>query len=147
MSEQVIISLVSTFGTIIVALIAMASPIVQNWVKYEIPKILGNKTEMKNALEKNIKLAEILDSFEALPGVKKAVLMETTNGGGIPRPGKGLYASIVIPVKWRWSWDKQALDAEYQQIVLDIYNNGSKKFDISSLSDDGLLKPLLYTKV
>jgi hypothetical protein len=103
---------------------------------------LRAKKSMQNALTSYSKLNELCQSFAQLPGIKKAVIVETKNNGGIPRPGCIIYSSINFPIEWRTTWSNQPLDEEYSNLVARLLMKGYLDFYTTELRPGQLLQGL-----
>ena len=119
----------------------------QGWVsKILVSKDKKDKDPILTALKGNLRLEELTSEFTKFPGVKKAVIVRTTNGGSIPVVGSSLYSSIAFPHVWAKTWNNQKLDPEYSKLVLDIYMNDYISFSVEDLDKDGLLVGLFESQ-
>lgn len=98
------------------------------------------------ALKGNIRLEELTSEFSKFPGIKKAVIVRTTNGGHIPVIGSTLYSSIAFPHVWAKTWYNQKLDPEYAKLVLEIYMKDYIGFSVDELDKEGLLLGLFESQ-
>jgi hypothetical protein len=129
-----IITLLGTALTGIVTL--LATPVGQKILAKRMPQRMGV------ALDAGPKLSDLCRKFVNFPGIKKAVIVQTNNGGGIPHPGSILYATITYPEEFRDNLKNQPLDAEHASYVAQAYKDGSCMIQTLDLKDDGLLKAL-----
>lgn len=132
-------------SAIIVAIISVVVALIQTSVGQKLIAdrlAKSNKKSMQNAVNNYSKLNEACQAFAQLPGVKKAVIVETKNNGGIPRPGCIIYSSINFPTEWRNTWQNQPLDNEYADLVAKLLREGEIEFGMDSLKSDELLKGL-----
>lgn len=109
-------------------------------------KSAANK-KFEAAIEKISKIYEVMNEIMVAADSSRVVLLRTTNGGGIPRPGCSLYSSIVYEVYSQDSepikllWQSQLLDESY----LDIISKTISKKEIAVRTKDlkhGMLKSL-----
>lgn len=141
MSDQIIIAIITSTASVVGTIIAASTKKGQNFTRYQLPKLLGRKSEMSIAIKNNIEIGKYLDLFETeIPGIRKAVIIEITNGGGIPRGGRPLYGTIVLPMRWRYAWDKQQLDEEYLSILEHLLEHKKYCFYTKDLVNEGTLQ-------
>lgn len=117
----------------------------KSWVNYQLPKLLpsilmGQKQKM---LLKILKINDILYAIESLDCVCRVSLIETKNGGGVPRAGGEVRGSIIMPHKWSKHLNNEILDSDMALIVLNTIANKQYSFNISSLRGDGFTKHFL----
>lgn len=139
----------STFiGILIAVIMALVGPVlvvlVTHWLQNR-SKRQSRKIHIK-AYEGNQKIDNILDEISSYPGVKKAVLIQNTNGGGIPQIGHPIYSSIISPQRWRKYWENQLIDREYEEITLKILKQGNFKIHFNNLKEGSLLKTIFRTQ-
>lgn len=118
----------------------MNSPAIQAYITKLLTK--PNPKPMESALSAYSRLNQLCQEFAKLPGIKKGVIVETKNNGGIPRPGCIIYSSINFPEEWRSTWHNQPLDNEYADLLLRIFTEKDVEFYTAELKGDGLLKSL-----
>jgi hypothetical protein len=147
------LGVLTLLGTVVAALIAGVISLLeknkdaQGWVsKILVSKDKKDSDPILTALTGNIKLEELTSEFTKFPGVKKAVIVRTTNGGSIPVVGSTLYSSIAFPHVWAKTWNNQKLDPEYSKLVLDVYMNDYISFSMDELDKDGLLVTLFNSQ-
>ena len=82
-------------------------------------------------------------------GSKRILLLKTTNGGGLPSPGKVLYATIVAEVSQegdsfghvlRAEWQNRLIDHEYIRMLEKVYTDGSVINTVSEMPEHSMLK-------
>lgn len=132
----------STIYTVIVALIGgiftlLNSPTFQKWIDRKL-----NKDSLLKSLKANTKLNRLLLDFYDFPGIRKAVIMQTNNGGGIPRPGCVIYSSVTYPEDRREEWQNQPISTEFAERLSELYTTKEICFDVSSLQEGGDLRNL-----
>lgn len=138
-------SIATVVGTLLTGIVAgvfgfMNSPAIQNWITKILTK--PNPKPMESALTAYSRLNQLCQEFAKLPGIKKGVIVETKNNGGIPRPGCIIYSSINFPEEWRSTWHNQPLDNEYADLLLRIFTEKDVEFFTKDLNSDGILKGL-----
>ena len=148
-----VIGIIGVISGIVVAVIAGIFSLLKENKDAQniISKILVSKDKKEVdpvlvTLQGNIKLEELTSEFTKFPGVKKAVIVRTTNGGSIPVIGSPLYSSIAFPHVWSKTWNNQKLDPEYSKLVLDLYINDYISFSVDELDADGLLVGLFNSQ-
>lgn len=138
-------SILTVIGTITTGFIAgvfafINSPAMQTWITTNLLK--PKPKPMGSALSAYSRLNALTQEFAKLPGIKKGVIVETKNNGGIPRPGCIIYSSINFPEEWRKTWHNQPLDDEYADLLYELFVDGEISFYTKDLKDNGLLKGL-----
>lgn len=123
------------------SLLTYLIPPVKGWVNYGLGKIFPSLFigEKKKVFQKILKMNDILYSIEALPNVKKAVLIETKNGGGIPKAGSEVRGTIVMPHRWNESFNNEVIDREYANVILNILNNKQYSYNVSDIPDGTMM--------
>lgn len=124
--------------------VVLSTPVGQTILARIIPKKPSVKpTNYEVALLNNELISKLLDEdFLKLAGIRKAVIVESKNGGGIPTPGSPLFSSIVLPYKWSSTWWNQLLDREYSKFILHLLQKQYVEINIEELDHNGLLYPL-----
>jgi hypothetical protein len=120
------------------SLLTYLLPPVKNWVNYKLGRMLPSLFvgEKKKVFQQILKLNDIIYSIEALPNVKKAVLIETKNGGGIPKAGSEVRGTVVMPHKWNEFFNNQVIDREYAHIILQTLDKKYFSYNVSDLPKD-----------
>lgn len=132
--------LASMLAPIIAGVFALlATPVGQKYLTTKVFKHHEHK-QMGAALDAGMHLSELCRKFVQFPGIKKAAIIQTNNGGGIPHPGCVLYATITYPEEYRDNLKNQALDAEYSRFVSETFKEGHTIVVTKELGGDGLLK-------
>lgn len=125
--------------SILIALIsAIIGPVVILWVNKMIEKnkkLATRKNHIK-AYEENRALSQLLENLSILPGVRKAVIIKNTNGGGIPKLGNPIYSSIISPTQWSSSWNHQLTDIQFANLTLDLLSEGKLWIKTNELDSD-----------
>ncbi len=144
------IGTITIIGGILAAVVAGVFSFLEknNGAQNFVANLFKNKDNdpILTALKGNLRLEELTSEFSKFPGVKKAVIVRTTNGGSIPVIGSTLYSSIAFPHVWAKTWNNQKLDPEYSKLVLDIYMKDYISFNIDELDKDGLLVGLFESQ-
>lgn len=139
-TTPVITLLASSLTAIIAGVFALlATPAGQKFLVEKVFKHHDPK-QMGEALVAGPMLNELGRKFINFPGIKKAVIVQTNNGGGIPHVGCVIYASINWPEEYRQNLRNQPLDAEYSEFIAKTFKEGSCLIETKNLADHGLLK-------
>lgn len=139
-STPVITLLASTLAALVAGVFALlATPVGQKFLTEKVFKHHDPK-QMGAALDAGAKLSELCRKFINFPGIKKASIIQTNNGGGIPHPGCVLYATLTYPEEFRDNLRNQPLDAEYSAFVSETYKEGQAMIITSELREGGLLR-------
>ena len=106
---------------------------------WEARKIKRLKKSLLNSYSETERELRILDKMTILPGVRRAVIIQNTNGGGIPKLGSPIYSTIIAPEKWNSNWDKQLINQEFAEIIIKLLENKTLNLNVGELEVDGLL--------
>lgn len=85
----------------------------------------------------------MLDLLQQVP-CARILLVRTTNGGKLARPGFDLYSSVVFEVRQpdvpsiRDSWQGRRMDAPYQRMLLDVYIEDAVWVEVPDMADEEL---------
>lgn len=83
--------------------------------------------ELGRTFAAQAELNSALNDVRAVMGACRASILKSTNGGGIPSPGKQLYTSVVYESysndgdSTRDLWQNMPVDAPYSQLLSDLY--------------------------
>lgn len=111
-------------------------PVIKKWLE---DKLRRGQTKVYSD---KAAIATILLAMENIEGIVSAVQLQTKNGGGIPKPGSPLYASVVAPVKYSGDFTNQLLDGPYCQLIAELIDKKRIYVATDGLSDDSILKLL-----
>ena len=84
-------------------------------------------------------LNSALNDLRAQTDACRAVILKSTNGGGIPSPGKGAYSSVVFESynnaadRIRHLWQDIPVDSQYSQLLNDVYQQGTVRIETKQL--------------
>lgn len=85
-----------------------------------------------------------LHELMTMSGAVRAVILRTTNGGGVPRLGAPLYSSILYEAyrkpsrSIRKDWQNQQIDEQYSKMLTDICSGGTVEIIAENMSDGDL---------
>lgn len=136
-------------STYVLALIAggftlLNSTSVQKWIDKKInppvPLEETKKKDLVDALLASTKLDKLTRELALLPGIKIAKILQTNNGGGIPRPGCIIYCSATYPIDQREYFKNVPIDEEVSKYIAKVILNDSIHFKISELKQFGMLQ-------
>ncbi|MEM7372815.1 MAG: hypothetical protein AAF587_29610 [Bacteroidota bacterium] len=103
------------------------------------------KKAVSKAILKSEYLLQLLELFRVETKVDRVLYMISENGGGIPKPHKQLYVSIIhesvsmrLP-SIKIDWQKQPIDNFYMKQLAEMVQTGSNTMKVSELQD-GILK-------
>ena len=114
--------------------------------KYMVPKKWRKETDFGQVVSTKLHLDTLARLLQNRANVNKAVLIHVSNGGTVLKPEGLFYGTIINPTEFTHTFNKQALDNEYIQMVQDIYQEGKTQRSVKELNPDGLLRPLLVTQ-
>jgi len=112
-----------------------------------IKKRMELRSAFPEAIKKIKKIYSLMDELKAEVECDRVLIMSTKNGGGIPRPGAHLYASVlyetfdkkmeaVMPY-----WQQRQVDLAYVKVLSGLEEYGVIEIDTVDI-DDGLLKDI-----
>ena len=114
--------------------------------KYMLPKRWRKETNFGQVVSTKLHLDTLARLLQNRANINKAVLIHVSNGGTVLKPEGLFYGTIINPTEFTHTFNKQALDNEYIQMVQDIYQEGKTIRNVRDLKPDGLLRPLLITQ-
>lgn len=114
--------------------------------KHMMPKKWRRETDFGQVVSTKLHLDTLARLLQNRANVNKAVLVHVSNGGTVLKPEGLFYGTIINPTEFTHTFNKQALDNEYIQMVQDIYQEGKTQRSVKELNPDGLLRPLLVTQ-
>ena len=114
--------------------------------KYMVPKKWRKETDFGQVVSTKLHLDTLARLLQNRANINKAVLIHVSNGGTVLKPEGLFYGTIINPTEFTHTFNKQALDNEYIQMVQDIYQEGKTIRNVRDLKPDGLLRPLLITQ-
>lgn len=114
--------------------------------KHMVPKKWRRETDFGQVVSTKLHLDTLARLLQNRANVNKAVLVHVSNGGTVLKPEGLFYGTIINPTEFTHTFNKQALDNEYIQMVQDIYQEGKTQRSVKELNPDGLLRPLLVTQ-
>jgi len=114
--------------------------------KHMVPKKWRTETDFGQVVSTKLHLDTLARLLQNRANVNKAVLIHVSNGGTVLKPEGLFYGTIINPTEFTHTFNKQALDNEYIQMVQDIYQEGKTQRSVKELNPDGLLRPLLVTQ-
>ena len=114
--------------------------------KYMLPKRWRKETNFGQVVSTKLHLDTLARLLQNRANINKAVLIHVSNGGTVLKPEGLFYGTIINPTEFTHTFNKQALDNEYIQMVQDIYQEGKTIRNVRELKTDGLLRPLLITQ-
>lgn len=114
--------------------------------RYMIPKKWRKETDFGQVVSTKLHLDTLARLLQNRANINKAVLIHVSNGGTVLKPEGLFYGTIINPTEFTHTFNKQALDNEYIQMVQDIYQEGKTIRNVRDLKPDGLLRPLLITQ-
>ena len=114
--------------------------------EYMVPKKWRKETDFGQVVSTKLHLDTLARLLQNRANINKAVLIHVSNGGTVLKPEGLFYGTIINPTEFTHTFNKQALDNEYIQMVQDIYQEGKTIRNVKGLKPDGLLRPLLITQ-
>lgn len=111
-------------------------PVIKKWLE---DKLRRGQTKVYSD---KAAIATILLAMENIEGIVSAVQLQTKNGGGIPKPGSPLYASVVAPVKYSTDFTNQLLDGPYCTLIAELIDKKRIYVSTDGLAEDSILKLL-----
>ena len=114
--------------------------------KHMFPKKWRKETDFRQVVSTKLHLDTLARLLQNRANINKAVLVHISNGGTVLKPEGLFYGTIINPTEFTHTFNKQALDNEYIQMVQDIYQDGKAIRRIQDLNKNGLLRPLLITQ-
>lgn len=123
--------------------------IVVRWYMDRVDRL--DEQRSKNSVENWIRALEsshdLTDEMERLRldlGASRLLLIKSHNGGGVPAPGRPLYASVLreVPInaKTGKDWQSRPVDEAYSRMIAEVFRSGEPELILTKDLDPGLLK-------
>ena len=102
----------------------------------------------ENRMRKVYQIYEELKSLRQYLNSNRILLLRTTNGGGLPSPGKVLYASIIAEVNGpddvsmtlRDEWQNRLIDHDYIRMLERVFTDGHVVNVVSEMAEHSMLR-------
>ena len=104
---------------------------------------LKYKVDFEKVVSAKIHMDVLTKSLQNRPTIKRAYLVVITNGGSIVKPEGNLYGTIIHPTELTHTFDKQAINSEFMQMVQKVYTNEYTEATVDDLKEHGLLGTML----
>lgn len=130
-------------GVLVGAIGVLSKPVQRAAKKFVEAKLRRNHTKV---FERKVAINAMLKVIEEQNHVMKAVLVQTKNGGGVPRVNTPIYASIVLPLKHSESLKGQLLDTPFCEIITLLISSKSVRVNVNELPDQSILKDLMQAE-
>jgi hypothetical protein len=120
------------------------------WIKWWKPRGI-EQTEIYKAFKGNHEIDIILeDVHKHIPNTVKVGLIETTNGGGIPRVGQTTYKRIIACTDssvLRLFGEKTPNDQSYNEIIWNTLKLGEYVWKVEDIKDHAVLDLFVATQI
>lgn len=140
-SETIVIGIGAAFVELIFKPIQkQLSPLLKKLIDTKLRK------NQKGVYERKVAINALLDLIERHDGVKKAVVVQTKNGGGVPKTNTPIYGTIIAPAKYGYTFNNRLLDSQYCDLVSNLLTKKHLVFTTEDLPDDSMLKDIFLTQ-
>lgn len=104
------------------------------------------KSNFDKVVSAKLYIDALARGLQGRANIKKASVVAITNGGTIVKPEGVIYGTIIHPMEYIHTFNKEVIGVEYLQMVKEVYLKGQADRKVEDFSDYSPIKNLLISQ-